>query len=126
MTFALSYREPFVTALRGKTLHETFTRVQCVFHAAPLSCAAMIDVPRLVVFELSSAGARLWSSVRCDRFAGRWVVYADLRPERDAAEPAFAESARIIRRVLDNRLSARDWIAAVLCGARVSFTVKPD
>jgi hypothetical protein len=86
----------------------------------------MIDVPRLVVFELSSAGGRLWSSVRCDRRAGRWVIYTHLRSERDTAGPAFAESARIIKSVLNNRLGARDWIAAVLCAGRVSFTVKPD
>ena len=86
----------------------------------------MIDVPQLVVFELSSAGARLWSSVRCDRDGDRWVVYANLRAERDPAEPALAESARIFKRVLNNRLRARDWIAAVLCGGRVSYTVTPD
>ena len=86
----------------------------------------MIDVPRVLVFELLSAGGRLWSSVRCDRNADRWVVYADLRPERTAAELPLAESATIIRKVLNGRLSGRDWIAAVLCGGRLSFTVTPD
>ena len=31
-----------------------------------------------------------------------------------------------MRRVLENRLSARDWIAAVLCGERLSYTIRPD
>jgi hypothetical protein len=98
----------------------------------------MIDVAQLVEFELLSAGGRLWKSVECDGTRGRWVVYANLRAsesdgtcEPDAASepiphPAFAESAEILKRVLDNRLNARDWIAAVLCGERLSYTIRPD
>jgi hypothetical protein len=96
----------------------------------------MIDVAQLVEFELLSAGGRLWKSVECDGTRGRWVVYANLKAARDAgepdnarglrAQPVFAESAEIIRRVLDNRLNARDWIAAVLCGERLSYTIRPD
>jgi hypothetical protein len=98
----------------------------------------MIDVARLVEFELLSEGGGLWASVACTAAHGRWVVYANLRSSRaddieladDAdeavAQPAFVESAEIIRRVLDNRLSARDWIAAVLRGERLSYTIGPD
>jgi hypothetical protein len=95
----------------------------------------MIDVAQLVEFELLSAGGRLWKSVACDGTRGRWVVYASLR----ASEPgecqetgratvgpaAFAESAEILKRVLDDRLNARDWVAAVLCGERLSCTIRP-
>ena len=96
----------------------------------------MIDVAQLVEFELLSAGGRLWKSVECDGTRGRWIVYANLKPARDALEPdnsrgpsarpEFAESAEIIRRVLDNRLNARDWIAAVLWGERLSYTIRSD
>jgi len=98
----------------------------------------MIDVARLVEFELLSAGGRLWTSVACDGTRGRWIVYANLRasePDRgheldaergvSAAPAAFAESAEILKRVLDERLNARDWIAAVLCGERLSCTIRP-
>jgi len=97
----------------------------------------MIDVARLIEFELLSAGGRLWKSVECDDTRGRWVVYADLkaidgdgRAAADAswlaAQTAFVESAEILRRVLDTRLNARDWIAAVLCGERLSYTIRPS
>ena len=112
-------------------------------HLTTLASAAMIDVAQLVEFELLSAGGRLWTSVECDGTRGRWVVYANLRAsepegarrraasEADAAtervpDPAFAESAEILRRVLDNRLNARDWIAAVLYGERLSYTIRSD
>ena len=94
----------------------------------------MIDVVQLVEFELLSAGGRLWKSVVCDGTRGRWVVYASLRasePDAPAARgapiapAAFAESAEILRRVLDDRLNTRDWIAAVLCGGRLSCTIRP-
>ena len=94
----------------------------------------MIDVAQLVEFELLSAGGRLWKSVACDGTRGRWVVYANLRAgesderrETDGAafESAFAESAKILKRVLDDRLNARDWVAAVLCGERLSCTIRP-
>ena len=97
----------------------------------------MIDVARLIEFELLSAGGRLWKSVECDDARGRWVVYADLKASeardgradadanRLAAQTAFVESAEILRRVLDNRLNARDWIAAVRCGERLSYTIRP-
>lgn len=99
----------------------------------------MIDVAQLVEFELLSAGGRLWKSVACDGARGRWVVYASLRvggpdADRDAdadrggsvAPAVFAESAEILKRVLESRLNARDWIAAVLCGERLSCTIRPD
>jgi hypothetical protein len=93
----------------------------------------MIDVAQLVEFELLSAGGRLWKSVACDGARGRWVVYASLRasePGADRGMPvapaAFAESAEILKRVLESRLNARDWIAAVLCGERLSCTIRPD
>jgi hypothetical protein len=84
----------------------------------------MFDVSQVIVFELQSAGGRLWESVECDRGGDRWIVYANLRPHSEA-DGELAESARIIRSVLDNRLSSRDWIAAVLCGDRVSYTITP-
>jgi hypothetical protein len=92
----------------------------------------MIDVAQLVAFELLSAGGRLWTSVDCDGSRGRWIVYANLRSSESgvgseqATAPAFSESAAIIKRVLGNRLNARDWIAAVLCGERLSCTIRPD
>ncbi len=84
----------------------------------------MFDVAQLIVFELQSAGGSLWQSVACDRGQDRWIVYANLRPHT-ATEPELIESARILETVLDNRLSAKDWIAAVLCGDRVSYTITP-
>jgi hypothetical protein len=87
----------------------------------------MFDLSQLIMFELRSAGDRLWESVACDRGQDRWIVYANLRPGAPGTrQPDFAESARILRNVLDNRLSAKDWIAAVLCGDRVSCTIRPD
>jgi hypothetical protein len=87
----------------------------------------MFDLSQLIVFELRSAGDRLWDSVACDRGSGRWIVYANLRSAvAGGAEPGFGESARILKDVLDNRLSAKDWIAAVLCGDRVSYTITPN
>jgi len=94
----------------------------------------MIDVARLIEFELLSAGGQLWKSVACDDTRGRWVVYADLKASeargaheasRLVAQTAFVESAEILRRVLENRLNARDWIAAVLSGERLSYTIRP-
>jgi len=94
----------------------------------------MIDVAQLVEFELLSQGSRLWESVECDDTRGRWIVYANLKPVPDArehadargldAQPVLVESAEIIRRVLDNRLNTRDWIAAVLWGGRLSCTIR--
>jgi hypothetical protein len=86
----------------------------------------MISIPQLIGFELLSAGFSLWSKVECGREHDRWVVYANLRSADDDPERALAESERILRRVLDTRLSARDWMAVVLCGGRVSHTVRPD
>ena len=87
----------------------------------------MFDLSQLILFELRSAGDRLWESVACDRGSGRWIVYANLRPGAPGTpEPDFAESARVLRNVLDTRLSAKDWIAAVLCGDRVSCTICPE
>lgn len=87
----------------------------------------MFDLSQVILFELRSAGDRLWESVACDRGSGRWIVYANLRPGAlGTPEPGFAESARVLRNVLDTRLSAKDWIAAVLCGDRVSCTIRPE
>ena len=95
----------------------------------------MIDVAKLVEFELLSAGGRLFKSVACDGTRGRWVVYANLHAseaderqliDRAVVESAaFAESAKILKRVLDDRLNARDWVAAVLYGERLSCTIRP-
>lgn len=86
----------------------------------------MISIPQLIGFELLSAGGSLWSAIECDREHDRWVVYASLRPAEGGTEWALAESERLLRDVLDRRLSARDWVAVVLCGDRVSHTVKPN
>ena len=86
----------------------------------------MIDIPQLIGFELLSAGGSLWSSVEFDRKHDRWIVYASLRTEEGRTEHALVESERLLRDVLDRRLCARDWLAVVLCGGRVTHTVRPD
>lgn len=86
----------------------------------------MVSIPQLINFELLSAGSSLWSTVECDRRHDRWVVYANLRPVEGGTEEAFSKSERLLKDVLDRRLSARDWLAVVLCGDRVSHTVRPD
>lgn len=92
----------------------------------------MIDLKHLVEFELLSAGNRLWKSVQCHASRGRWIVYASLKLGESGAglesgaRHAFRDSAAIIKRVLGDRLNARDWIAVVLCGERLSHTIRPD
>src|ERR1044071_3861576 len=89
--------------------HEIFTVAQHSSHAVALELPRMFDLSQLILFELRSAGGRLWESVACDRSSDRWIVYANLRPGApEAAGPSFAESAQILRTVLDNRLSAKD------------------
>ncbi len=86
----------------------------------------MISIPQLINFELQSAGGALWSAVECDRKYDRWVVSANLRSADGSAARAIAESERLLKDVLDRRLRDRDWLAVVLCGGRVSHTVRPD
>ena len=84
----------------------------------------MVSLPTVVQFELLSVGASLWSSVKCVRRQDRLIVYATMRSRPSSAD-AFRDSERLLRRVLHSRLVARDWVAVVLCGDRVSYTVRP-
>jgi hypothetical protein len=86
--------------------------------------AFMFSLPTVVQFELLSLGSSLWSSVKCVHRRDRVVVYATMRNEPRSGD-AFRDSERILRRVLQARLIARDWVAVVLCGDRVSYTVRP-
>ncbi len=84
----------------------------------------MISLPAVVKFELLSLGGALWSSVKCVHQRSRLVVYATLRDKPNSAD-AFRDSERVLRSVLHSRVIARDWVAVVLCGDRVSYTVRP-
>ena len=84
----------------------------------------MVSLPAVVKFELLSLGTSLWSSVKCVHRHNRLIVYATLRDEPHSAD-AFRDSERVLRSVLRSRVSARDWVAVVLCGDRVSYTVRP-
>jgi hypothetical protein len=86
--------------------------------------ADMVSLRTVVQFELLSLGNRLWSAVKCVHRHDRLVVYATMRSEPHSSD-AFRDSERILRSVLHNRLMARDWVAVVLCGDRVSYTVRP-
>jgi hypothetical protein len=84
----------------------------------------MVSLPAVVKFELLSLGSALWSSVKCVHRHNRLIVYATLRDEPRSAD-AFRDSERVLRSVLHSRVIARDWVAVVLCGDRVSYTVRP-
>ena len=93
-------------------------------HFRDLTFRSMISLPAVVTFELLSLGSSLWSSVRCVHRHNRLVVYATLRQEPGSPD-AFRDSERLLRSVLHSRVIARDWVAVVLCGDRVSYTVRP-
>jgi len=84
----------------------------------------MVSLPAVVKFELLSLGSSLWSSVKCVHRQNRLVVYATLR-EAPHSPDAFRDSERVLRTVLHSRVIARDWVAVVLCGDRISYTVRP-
>ena len=84
----------------------------------------MISLSAVVKFELLSLGSGLWSSVKCVRRQNRLIVYATLRDEPHSTD-AFRDSERVLRSVLHSRVIARDWVAVVLCGDRVSYTLRP-
>ncbi len=84
----------------------------------------MVSLPAVVKFELLSLGSSLWSSVKCVHRHNRLIVYATLRDEAHSAN-SFRDSERVLRNVLHSRVIARDWVAVVLCGDRVSYTVRP-
>jgi hypothetical protein len=84
----------------------------------------MISLPAVVKFELLSLGSSLWSSVKCVHRQNRLIVYATLRNEPHSSN-AFRDSERVLRSVLHSRVTARDWVAVVLCGDRISYTVRP-
>lgn len=84
----------------------------------------MIALPADVKSELLTLGSALWSSVKCVHRHNRLIVYATLRDEPGSAD-AFRDSERVLRRVLHSRVIARDWVAVVLCGDRVSYTLRP-
>jgi len=93
-------------------------------HRRDLTFGAMVSLPAFVKFELLSLGSALWSSVKCVHRHNRLIVYATLRDEPRSAD-AFRDSERVLRSVLHSRVIARDWVAVVLCGDRVSYTVRP-
>jgi hypothetical protein len=119
-------------AIWNASRNETVTGSPRSRHLPRLASDAVIGLAQVVEFELLSAGSRLWKSVRCDGSRGRWIVYANLKVGESgeglqcATRRSFADSAAIIRRVLGERLNARDWIGVVLCGERLSFTIRPD
>ncbi len=84
----------------------------------------MVSLPAVVKFELLSLGSALWSSVKCVHRQKRLIVYATLRDEPHSPD-AFRDSERVLRSVLHSRVTARDWVAVVLCGDRISYTVRP-
>ena len=93
-------------------------------HCRDVTFGSMVSLPAFVKFELLSLGSSLWSSVKCVHRHNRLIVYATLRDEPHSAD-AFGASERVLRSVLHCRVIARDWVAVVLCGDRVSYTVRP-
>ena len=85
----------------------------------------MVKLSDVVAFELMSSGGELWRSVRLDQRHERWIVYMSLRDElARSADDVFRESEAILRDVLRARLTAHDWLAVVLCGDRLSRTIR--
>jgi hypothetical protein len=79
--------------------------------------------PDHIEAQILSMGRQLFSSVECDIWRNRVVVYARLSATPNL-ERALEESERLLTSVL-GRLEAQDWIAAVHWSERMCRTIAP-
>ena len=73
--------------------------------------------------QILSIGRELFSSIECDIWRDRIVVYARLSATPNL-ERALEESERLLTSVLE-RLDTQDWIAAVHWSERMCRTIAP-
>jgi hypothetical protein len=73
--------------------------------------------------QILSMGRQLFSSIECDIWRNRVVVYARLSATPNL-ERALQESERLLTSVLQ-RLDTQDWIAAVHWSERMCRTIAP-
>lgn len=73
--------------------------------------------------QILSIGRELFSSIECDIWRDRIVVYARLSATPNL-ERALEESERLLTSVLE-RLDTQDWIAAVHWSERMCRTFAP-
>jgi hypothetical protein len=73
--------------------------------------------------QILSIGRELFSSIECDIWRNRVVVYARLSATPNL-ERALEESERLLTSVLE-RLDTQDWIAAVHWSERMCRTIAP-
>jgi hypothetical protein len=79
--------------------------------------------PDHIEAQILSIGHELFSSIECDIWRNRVVVYARLSPTPNL-ERALEESERLLTSVLE-RLDTQDWIAAVHWSERMCRTIAP-
>ena len=77
--------------------------------------------PDHIADQILSVGRELFSSIECDIWRDRVVVYARLSATPNL-ERALAESERLLASVLE-RLDTQDWIAAVHWSERMCRTI---
>ena len=79
--------------------------------------------PEHIEAQILSIGRELFSSIECDIWRDRVVVYARLIATPNL-ERALEESERLLTSVLE-RLDTQDWIAAVHWSERMCRTIAP-
>ena len=79
--------------------------------------------PDHIADQILSVGRQLFSSIECDIWRDRVVVYARLSATPNL-ERALEESERLLTSVLE-RLDTQDWIAAVHWSERMCRTIAP-
>jgi hypothetical protein len=80
--------------------------------------------PDHIADQILSIGRELFSSIECDVWRDRVVVYARLKATPNL-ERALEESERLLARVLET-LDTQDWIAAVHWSERMCRTIAPS
>jgi hypothetical protein len=80
--------------------------------------------PEHIADQILSIGHELFSSIECDIWRDRVVVYARLVATPNL-ERALAESERLLASVL-GRLDTQNWIAAVHWSERMCRTIAPS
>lgn len=80
----------------------------------------------LIASELLQRGESLWSSVECDLKRDCVVIYARLHANPVCGvDRALAESERVFKSVLEQRLAGHSWLAAVQWSERLCKTFTP-
>jgi hypothetical protein len=82
-----------------------------------------VQEPDHIANQILTIGRELFSSIECDIWRDRVVVYARLNATPNL-ERALQESERLLTTVLE-RLDTPDWIAAVHWSERMCRTIAP-